>query len=74
MEVTESEGMVTDVKLLQYMNAELPMELTVSGMIIEVNAVQENAINPIEVTEGGITTEDMEQFLKALLPICVIRL
>ena len=72
MEVAESEGMVTDVKLLQYMKAEPPMELTVAGMVIEVNGVPQNTIKPIEVTEGGISTDDMEHVLKALSPICVI--
>ena len=50
MEVTPV-GMVTEVKLLQFLNALLPMEVTPVGMVTEVNPLQSlNALSPMEVT------------------------
>jgi hypothetical protein len=47
------------VKLLQPLNAELPMYLTDSGIDIEVSPMQlENAPRLISVTVFGITIED----------------
>ena len=64
MEVTLF-GMVTDVKLLQSLNALIPMEVTLLGIVTEVKLLPLNALFPMEVTlyvvplystELGITT------------------
>lgn len=65
MEVTEF-GIITEVRLAQSVNAELPIEVTELGMVTEVSPEQlEKALSPMEVTEyvipskviaSGITT------------------
>jgi len=56
--------------LLQFMNAESPMELTESGIATELKLLQpENAEGPIDITEGGIVTEDKAVQSENALPI-----
>ena len=44
--------MVTEARLLQYANAQSPIEVTELPMVTEVRSLQsENASSPIEVTE-----------------------
>ena len=50
-------GILTDIRLLQFSNAELPISVTPSGIIIEVGLLQSlNASFPIFVTPSGMTT------------------
>ena len=58
--------MITEVRLAQSVNAELPIEVTELGMVTDVSPEQlEKALSPMEVTEyvipskviaSGITT------------------
>ena len=48
---------LTLVRLLQYSNAPLPMEVTEFGMVTLVRLLQySNALLPMEVTEFGMVT------------------
>ena len=64
---------VTDVSLLQPLNALDPMELTLFGIDMDVNAVQLlNAFAPIVVTDAGILNEaNAVQPLNADVPMDV---
>ena len=48
-------GIVTSTNSEQLRNAELPMELTPSGMVIEATQHALNALEPMAVTPVGIT-------------------
>ena len=50
--------MTTEVKPLQLLKAELPMEVTELGIVIDVSPLQEqNAALPMVVMELGMVTE-----------------
>jgi hypothetical protein len=51
------DGIVTDIKT-EPLNAPAPMEVTLGGIVMEVNLVQPlNAASPMEVTVEGIAYE-----------------
>ena len=70
---TSLQWKVTEVRPEQPEKAELPMEVTDLGIVIEAKLLQpENALLPIVVTELGIVKDvSLVQFSKALLPILV---
>ncbi len=66
-------GMVTEVRAVQSLKAQLLITLTLSGMVTVVIGQCENASSPIVVTLDGITTEvSPVQPSKAKSPISVM--
>ena len=59
-------GSVTDVRLLQRENPDLPIDVTESGIVIFSKLLQDQkAWFPIDVTEPGMSTETREVDRKA---------
>ena len=67
-------GIVTEVKPLQFSNAELPIEVTELGIVMLINPLQpKNAELPIEVTESGIIVF-LQPEINVLVSVLIIAL